>query len=337
MELNRSDTILKFIVEYFIKTAQPVGSKTLIDEYKLPYSSATIRNEMFALEKMGLIEKTHTSSGRVPSSKGYKYYCEHLRESSLDEEIKRSIQQVLESKTQSIEETIKESCEIISHMTSLASVVLGPNDKVECLASIQLIRINDDTLTAIFVTDSGYVENKTFLVSKEVNTDDVIKCVDLLNKRLIGTPVNQLVEKMKALQPILSEHIINHDVVYQAFLQTFLRFAADRLKLYGEEELFKHPEFVNDISKLRKVLTLLENPETFKDVEKELEGDDDSIAIKIGDVDVDSDISMVTAKIKIGKEGENTIALVGPTRMDYSKALAALEYLIQSLNEYFKN
>ena len=84
MELNRSDTILKYIVEYFIKTAQPVGSKTLIDEYHLPYSSATIRNEMFALEKMGLIEKTHTSSGRVPSSKGYKYYCEHLRESSLD-------------------------------------------------------------------------------------------------------------------------------------------------------------------------------------------------------------------------------------------------------------
>ena len=85
MSLNRSDTILKYIVEYFIKHAQPVGSQTLIDEYHLPYSSATIRNEMFALEKMELIEKTHSSSGRVPSAKGYKYYCDKLRDNSVDE------------------------------------------------------------------------------------------------------------------------------------------------------------------------------------------------------------------------------------------------------------
>jgi heat-inducible transcriptional repressor len=336
MELNRSDTILKYIVEYFIKTAQPVGSKTLIDEYKLPFSSATIRNEMFALEKMGYIEKTHTSSGRVPSSLGYKYYCDNLRDGALDEKIKYSLQQVLESKTRSIEETIRESCEIISHMTSLVSVVLGPNDRLEKLANIQLIRVNDDTLTAIFVTDTGYVENKTFFVSKTIDVQDIIKCVELLNNRLIGTPINDLVEKMEALRPILSEHIINHDVIYQALLQTFLKFAADRLKLYGEDELFKHPEFVNDIDKLRKVIKLLEKPETFKEAEEDLDKDDDGISIKIGEVDGGTEISMVTAKVKIGKEGENTIALVGPTRMDYDKALAALEYLIHSLNEYFK-
>ena len=333
MELNRSDTILKYIVEYFIKTAQPVGSKTLIEEYHLPYSSATIRNEMYALEKMNLIEKTHTSSGRVPSSLGYKYYCEKLRDGTLDEKIKFSIQQVLETKTQSIEETIKESCEIISHMTSLVSVVLGPNEKTEKLANIQLIRVNDETLTAIFVTDTGYVENKTFLVSKSIDVEDIIKCVKLLNDRLIGTPIDTLVEKMESLRPILSEHIINHDVLYQALLQTFLKFANDRLQLYGEDELFKHPEFVNDIDKLRKVIKLLEKPETFKDDEAT---DHDSISIKIGEVEDGTEISMVTAKVKIGKEGENTIALVGPTRMDYDKALAALEYLISALNEYFK-
>lgn len=333
MELNRSDTILKYIVEYFIKTAQPVGSKTLIEEYHLPYSSATIRNEMYALEKMNLIEKTHTSSGRVPSSLGYKYYCEKLRDGTLDEKIKFSIQQVLETKTQSIEETIKESCEIISHMTSLVSVVLGPNEKTEKLANIQLIRVNDETLTAIFVTDTGYVENKTFLISKSIDVEDIIKCVKLLNDRLIGTPVDTLVEKMESLRPILSEHIINHDVLYQALLQTFLKFASDRLQLYGEDELFKHPEFVNDIDKLRKVIKLLEKPETFKDDEAT---DHDSISIKIGEVEDGTEISMVTAKVKIGKEGENTIALVGPTRMDYDKALAALEYLISALNEYFK-
>ena len=106
MALNRSDTILKYIVEYFIKKAQPVGSQTLIEEYKLPYSSATIRNEMYALEKMGLIEKTHSSSGRVPSAAGYRYYCENLRDRNVNEELKNSIQVVLEQKVKSIEEVI---------------------------------------------------------------------------------------------------------------------------------------------------------------------------------------------------------------------------------------
>lgn len=336
MILSRSDKILKYIVEYFIKTAQPVGSKTLIEEYELPYSSATIRNEMYALEKMGLIEKTHTSSGRVPSSSGYKYYCEKLRDGTLDDQIKHSLQQVIESKTQSIEETIRESCEIISNLTSLVSVVLGPNDKMERLANIQLIRINDETLTAIFVTDTGYVENKTFFVSKDIDVEDIIKCVELLNQRLIGTPISDLVDKMEALRPVLSEHIINHDVIYQAVIQTLLKFAADRLKLYGGDELFNHPEFKNDVDKLRKVIKLLERPETFKEIEEDLEKDDDGISIKIGEIEDGAEISMVTAKVKIGKEGENTIALVGPTRMDYDKALAALEYLIQLLNEYFK-
>ena len=107
MSLTRSEMILKMIVEYFIKTAEPVGSQTLIEEYDLPYSSATIRNEMSALEKMGYIEKPHTSAGRVPSSKGYEYYCKHLRDKELNESIRYSLQSVLDSKVQSVEEVIK--------------------------------------------------------------------------------------------------------------------------------------------------------------------------------------------------------------------------------------
>ena len=200
MKLNRSDTILKYIVEYFIKNAQPVGSHTLIDEYHLPYSSATIRNEMFALEKMGLIEKTHSSSGRVPSSKGYKYYCEHLRNKNVDEQLKHSLQTVLDQKVQSIEEVIKESCKILSHMTSLVSVVMGSDEKGERLANVQLIPISENTITAVFVTDKGYVENKTFIIPSDIKTNEIVDCVKLLNDRLKGTPVSQLVEKMEALK-----------------------------------------------------------------------------------------------------------------------------------------
>lgn len=337
MALSRSDQILKYIVEYFIKTAQPVGSQTLIDEYKLPYSSATIRNEMFALERMGLIEKTHSSSGRVPSSQGYRYYCDHLRDNSVDEELKYSLQAVLQEKTKSVEEVIKASCEILSHMTSLVSVVMGPDEKEEKLANVQLIQISDNTITAVFVTDKGYVENKTFIVQEGVNTEEIVQCMKLLNERLKGTPICNLVDKMEALEPVLSEYIVSHDVVYKALMETFLRFASDRLSLYGREELFNNPEFTNDAKKLERVFKLLSNTSLLKEMEHEIHQDDDKTIVKIGEVKNNPDVSTVTAKFKFGDEGESSITLLGPTRMDYDKALSALEYIAEELNKYFND
>ena len=331
MGLSRSDTILKYIVEYFIKTAQPVGSHTLIEVYHLNYSSATIRNEMYALEKLGLIEKTHSSSGRVPSANGYKYYCDKLRDKQVDEELKQSLQLVLDQRVKSVEEIIKRSCEILSHMTNLVSVVMGPDEEKEKLASVQLVKISDNTITAIFVTDKGYVENKTFILEGDVSSDELVKCMDILNQRLKGTPVNQLINKMEALKPVLSDYVISHDVVYQALMETFLRFASDRLSLYGREELFNNPEFKQDADKLERVFKLLGDSSIFKTVETK----DGGITLNIGDVEGNPDVSMVTAKIKVGEEGEQTLTLLGPTRMDYAKVLSALEYITNELNKYF--
>ena len=335
MGLTRSDTILKYIVEYFIKNAQPVGSHTLIDEYKLPYSSATIRNEMFALEKMGFIEKTHSSSGRVPSSKGYRYYCEHLRDKNVDEQLKNSLQVVLEQKVRSIEEVIKESCEILSHMTNLVSVVNGSSETIERLANVQLIQIGENTLTAVFVTDKGYVENKTFIIPTSIKANEVVDCVKILNDRLKGTPVNELVDKVEALKPILNDYVVSHDIVYQALLETFIRFAGDRLSLYGREELFNQPEFKNDADKLQEVFKLLNDKSVFKEVQKEIEDEVDKIHVNIGETN--PDVSMVTTKFKIGDGEESTITLLGPTRMDYDKVLSALEYISEELNKYFED
>ena len=335
MGLTRSDTILKYIVEYFIKNAQPVGSHTLIDEYKLPYSSATIRNEMFALEKMGFIEKTHSSSGRVPSSKGYRYYCEHLRDKNIDEQLKNSLQVVLEQKVRSIEEVIKESCEILSHMTNLVSVVNGSSETIERLANVQLIQIGENTLTAVFVTDKGYVENKTFIIPTSIKANEVVDCVKILNDRLKGTPVNELVDKVEALKPILNDYVVSHDIVYQALLETFIRFAGDRLSLYGRDELFNQPEFMNDAEKLQEVYKLLNDKSLFREVNNEAKNTkEDEVLLNIGETN--PDVSMVTTKFKIGNGEESTITLLGPTRMDYDKVLSALEYLTEELNKYFE-
>ena len=137
---------------------------------------------------------------------------------------------------------------------------------------------------------------------------------------------------MESLKPVLSDYVINHDAVYQAILETLLKFASDRMSLYGKEELFNQPEFKNDSDKLLKVLQLLNNSSVLKEVGNE----DKESSIKIGDIDGNQDISMVSHKINVGKDGKTTIALVGPTRMDYDKAMSALEYFAEELQRYFE-
>ena len=330
--MNRRDRILKLIVEHFIKTAQPVGSQTLINEYGMSYSSATIRAEMNALECDGLLEKTHTSSGRVPSSKGYRYYIEHLREKSVSDEFKYQMQAILDQKTQSIDNVIKESCEILSQMTSLASIVLGPNAKEEKLASVQIIPLSSTSATCVFVTDQGYVENKTFALSEEVQLSDIENCVKLLNERLKGTAISELVTKMEAIRPLLSDYVVDKDIIYQSMLEAFVGFAKDRLNTYGTDNLFDQPEFANDASKIRHLLELFESPEVFREVEDETPGD---ISIHIGGEGDEEDVSIISAKVKIPGSKEGSIAIVGPKRMDYDQVVSSMEYLLEELERRY--
>lgn len=331
--MNRRDRILKLIVEHFIKTAQPVGSQVLINEYGLDYSGATIRAEMNALECDGLLEKTHTSSGRVPSSKGYRYYIEHLRERSVSDEFKYQMQTILDQKAQSIENVIKESCEILSQMTSLASIVLGPNAKEEKLASVQIIPLSSSSATCVFVTDQGYVENKTFALSEEVQLCDIEKCVKLLNERLKGTSISELVPKMEAIRPLLNDYVVDQDVIYQAMLEAFVGFAKDRLNTFGKDNLFEQPEFANDAAKIRHLLELFESPEIFREVEDESES---TVSIHIGGDGLDDDdLAIVSAKVKIPGKKEGSIAIVGPKRMDYDQVVSSMEYLVKELEKRY--
>ncbi len=331
--MNRREKVLKLIVEHFIKTAQPVGSKTLIEEYGLDYSSATIRMEMNALEQDGYLEKTHTSSGRVPSSKGYRYYIEHLREGSIDQEFKYQMQSLLDQKIQSVQDVIKQSCEILSQMTNLASIVLGPGANKEHLVSVQLVPLSNTSATCVFVTDQGYVGNKTFLIDEKNKLEDVENCVKLLNDRLKGTAVNELIDKMSAIRPLINDMVIDHDVIYKVMLKTFMEFAQDRLFAVGKDELFEQPEFANDAVKMRRILELFDRPDIFREVDKDMDGGNISIHIG-GESEDDEDVSIVQAKLKMPGKQERSIAVVGPKRMDYDKVVSSLEYLISQLDSY---
>lgn len=335
--MTRSEMILKMIVEYFIKTAEPVGSKTLINEYNLDYSSATIRSEMNVLEKEGFLEKTHTSSGRVPSKKGYEYYVSNLREERVDSSVKYALAKVLDQKAQSVEEVIKQSCEILSNMTNLASVVLGPKVDEEKLVSIQVIPLGNNTATAVFVTDQGYVENKTFIIDEKTQIEDVRKTVDLLNSRLTGTPVSEVVPKMEAMKPALTDFVVGQDAVYQTLFKAFLAFAGERMNLFGKDRLLDQPEFADDGKKLRQLLGLLEDPQALRNaLETSKKNEQGDMSIKIGTPEQGlDDISIVSAKLAIPGGQNASISLLGPKRMDYDKAISLLQYVSKQLDEYF--
>lgn len=331
--MTRRDEILKLIVEYFIRTASPVGSKTLLENYHLDCSSATIRNEMNALEKDGMLEKTHISSGRVPSKKGYEYYVNNLRDSTIDDHIKFALSNVLSEKRKSIEEVMKESCEILSQMTNLASVVLGPTSNEESLASVQLIPLSRNSATAVFVTDKGYVENKTFIVEDSLSISEVQKMVKELNDRLTGTPISEIVPKMEAMKPALKDYYVNEKAVYEALLGAFVKFTGERIQLYGKDALFNQPEFASNAEKLRKLLEFIEDPKAFRAAVKESKSVDSGVKVHIGKEEGIGDVAVISCNLKL--PGNPSLTVLGPTRMDYEKVMTTLKYFADAIDDYF--
>ncbi len=335
MQLSRLDEILKLIVEEFISTAEPVGSKTLIEKYHLPFSSATVRNDMAILEQKGLIEKTHASSGRVPSSKGYRYYVAKLKENKdlkIDADFKKEFQMVLAKKSQSIEDVMNESCKILSEMTNLATVVLGPNASQEHLVTINIIPISMTALTAIFVTDRGYVENKTFVIRSEEESKNITKCIEFLNKRLAGTAISELSEKIESLKPIISEVLgQSSSVILEALIEAFLKFAKDRIYSSGANNLINLPEYSGDKEKLQNVLDLLNDPSKFRQA---VEANDDDSGVLMSE-DEDDDLAIVTEDFGFDELPGMKVAVVGPQRMNYKKVIGTLQYIAQEIEKYF--
>ncbi len=338
MSLSRKDYILKLIVEDFIKTATPVGSNYLITKYELPYSSATVRNEMASLENDGLIEKTHTSSGRVPSTLGYKYYVNNLKSNSVDSKLKNELKVVFDN-TKSVEDVLGESCKVLSNMTNLVSVYLGPNSSKERLISFQLIPISKTSATAIFVTDRGYVENKTFIFDKKVNLEDLVKSIKLINDRITGTYISELSDKLESLRPLLKDYINDYTYIFNSIAKAFFEFAAERSEFYGENNLLSQPEFKDNPEELKKIFDLFSKPENLVEM---LQNHDES-----GTIDKDSNsniksydnLAIISKEIKIPDSDRELgrIAIVGPKRMDYGKVLNALDYVVKELMNHLSN
>lgn len=330
---QRQQIIFKTIVEEFTRCAEPVGSKTLMQLLDFPVSSATIRNEMAQLEKFGLLEKTHTSSGRVPSSRGYRYYVEYLMETDLDIPTKQSLRTVFTERQYSIDEVVEKSCDILSHMTNLTSVVLGPECDTQRLQHIQLIPINEKSAVAIFVTNEGHTENKVFQFKTDVSIDDIKNCTDLLNDQLVGTPICDIVDRMREIEPLMAAKLVRHEVLFEAFVAAFMRFAKEKVAVSGRGNMLFQPEFA-DVNRLKELMNVLENGRLFK----EWTGQDGNVSVQIGDkkeLMQIGDCSVISAKFHYSNNEEGRLMVVGPNRMQYSKVVGLMDYMTSVIEDIF--
>jgi heat-inducible transcriptional repressor len=329
---DRQLLILQVIVDDFIRSAQPVGSRSLSKKDEISFSSATIRNEMADLEELGFIEKTHTSSGRVPSEKGYRYYVDHLLAPQvLNRQEISTLKSVFAEKIYEFEKIIQKSAKILSDLTYYTSIVLGPAVSINKLKRIQIIPLNKDTAIAIFVTDTGHVENRTFHIPASIDASELEKTVNILNERLTDVPLDELNDKIyKEVATLLRQHIQNVDLMLYTIGETFKMPVNEKLFFGGKTNILSQPEF-HDLTKIRSLLNMIEHEEWVSElIRKKSAG----INVKIGSENKNlamENCSLITATYSIGREKLGTIAILGPTRMEYSRVISLLQFLSNDL------
>ncbi|MCI5701221.1 MAG: heat-inducible transcriptional repressor HrcA [Erysipelotrichaceae bacterium] len=323
MLTKRQEDILKLIVMEYIKLAKPVGSKLICD--RLNCSSATVRNEMAELENFGLLEKTHTSSGRVPSEKGYRYYVDNLMElKELNGEDVFKLQTIFNNSQLELNDVLNKSLELISDMTSYTSIVLDAKSHENKLKEISVVPINQDVVIVIVVTDKGYVEHKDIEI-KGVGLEEVKKTVKLINDLIIGTPIDEVSAKLEfEIKPIIGKYVKQHEVLYNAFYDVFTDISSKNISVVGKNNILKHQEF-NSLDKVKDIFNKLDDMEVLENIDESEKNND--INVYIGHENaVSPDVTVIKTNYKTNKD-EGTIAIVGPKRMEYSKVVNLLDYI----------
>lgn len=320
---KRQSDILKLIIEEYIKTAKPVSSKSLCDA--LNCSSATIRSEMNFLETEGLLEKTHISSGRIPSEKGYRYYVDNImKPKELTGEDVLTLQRIFSNKSLVLSDAIVKSMEIISDLTNYTSVVLGKNSNQNKISKVEVVPINENSLVAIVITDKGHVESKNMNIEEKVSVIEIKQTVDLINKFIVGTPIDEVSMKLELeVKPKISDSVKQQRAIFDALYNVFNEFKEENdARVNRPNNMLKQPEF-NDVNKIRTILDKFED----KDMINKIKENENGINVYIGaENEFDDDMTIIKTKYNIDGE-EGTIALIGPKRMEYDRVTALLNYI----------
>jgi len=336
-ELNeRKRTILKSIIDNYIESAQPVGSRTIARKHDLGLGSATIRNEMADLEELGYITQPHTSAGRIPSDKGYRFYVDNLMQvQSLAQEEMMRIRKAMDERIEEINKLFRKASHIISKITGYTSVVVSPQLSRTRIQSIQLLKIDEKSILVVVVAGGGIVKNKLIHHDQVVEEAQLAKLTQAANLFLADKTIGQMtmpvaVELQREIN-IPAEVIL---AILESVDECIRKIETVDIYLEGVTNILNYPEF-SDLIKAREVLDLLSEEDVISDMVRSA-AKKHQVDFRIGSenqIDEMKDLSVITTSY--GVEGKNvgTIGVIGPTRMTYGKVVSSIQYIRELLNK----
>ena len=340
MELDeRKIKILNAIIQTYLETGEPVGSRTISRFTDLKLSSATIRNEMSDLEEMGYILQPHTSAGRIPSDKGYRFYVDNLMKVKSEEVVRQN--EVMVQKVDKLEQVLKQVVKLLATNTNYASLITAPQSQKNKLKFIQLTRVNEEQILAVMMLEGNIIKNKILTVDELVEEEEVVKLNLLLNTYLQGLSLQEI--NMELLQT-MKRQAQGHRKIIGDLIDTIVEAIQeeDDTEIYtsGTTNLLKYPELA-DREKAGQLLYTLEEKQGLNELITAGKNDENKHGIQVyigseSPVQSMKDCSIVTATYELEEGVQGTIGIIGPKRMDYKKVVNNLETVMTQLDTIFK-
>lgn len=336
---ERKKRILRAIIDDYINTAEPIGSRTIARKHELGLSSATIRNEMSDLEELGFLEQPHTSAGRIPSDKGYRFYVDQLMKvEDLPLEEIENIKRALDIKINELNQLIKQASAIMSRITKYTSMAITPSVKKSALKSIQVVPVERGKALVVIVTNSGLIKHNIVKVPENLNPEFFIKISNVLHEKLTGIAIEQI--NLGVIREIEEEIGLSKGIVI-----SILSDIADSLHNLDNSEVFldgatnilNFPEF-RDVIKARDFLNVLDEKDTLCKLLSN-QNDTREIIIKIGNenpMDEIKECTLITATYNLGGITIGSIGVIGPTRMEYPRVISSMNYMRRRIDEEIK-
>ena len=331
---KRKKKILQAIIEEYIDTAEPVSSKNLVDE--LNCSSATIRNEMAELEKIGFLEKPHTSAGRVPSQKGYRYYVDELiRDDKISKKEMEIVKNRLETKVNDLEELTRIATTTLSEITHYTTIAIAPDVQNHTIIDIKFVLLGSRVLMAVILTDSGIIRESIIKFDEDINQSQVDDLTYLFKNKLVGKPLETMNGPLEEF--IMTEMKMGINIIKKV-IEEINKIILESQKIYldGANKVVDMPEF-KKVDVAKDFLNVLDAKDLVADVLNT--GMAENINIYIGEEtekDELKNFSIVTFNHLVEGRDIGTIGIIGPTRMDYSKVISVMKYISKKLNDDFK-
>ena len=335
MLIDRQVLILQSIVENFITTNQPVGSKQIAQN--IDFSSATIRNDMSKLEKEGLIKKTHISSGRVPSEKGYRYYVDYIKKDyELSNSENEKLKQLSGDDIVSENNYLEKNAIVLSDLTDCTAVILAPTKTDRSINKIEVILLSSRSILVILVTNIGEVFQQNYKLDADFTAEDIAEINKLLQSYFYDVDMATAHVMIHGeLEKYLKNKVNNYDMIVVALNRLLQNKIKKTIALGGKYNLLKQPD-IDNVEKLKEVVSLLEDDKIVELLDNNEVTDKPSIKIgtelKFGNID---DLSLVSSSYNTSK-GQGVIAVFGPKRMDYSKIMTLIACVRDNLNNNLK-